>query len=528
VKSTVKFALLCGAFMVLAVVLASPLIGVPGVSRLRDAGILVSGAVFAVPVCLGPYLGSRKGWVTTRLSMGRCLLAALPLPFLPITFFIGMAGWGDPQEHLIRGMLHAIHRELPGDIVGTLIVTGIVMIGAVAMGSLIWISVSTLTKKWRGRTLLILWTGCALLSGLFWTALLAVNADGASFVTIGMLLVFVSGCLWALAINMNATSRGLSPMFRFSSVAVFAVLAGGGSILFAKSVPEKVFPKLERGPLWTFDIASTGCHPTWGGPDSSAAANEIAFASEDRLGMAFGTEAKPLPGNKWDSRACVFTIDAKSGSEIAQISVAGNQPIINGTQDGNFTVKVSGIWATYTPDLTQVGEAQGEEEPAERWTAARWHNFRSDATGKLWFEGDGDGSARLLLQYPCGGVFIHPLGQERVLVTGCGQFSLFRVDGTQVSTETFTRENVNFAAISLDHRRFAIAVYLWGVGDPSYLEEERIVVYDSETGKAIAAVPSEPLPRTQSWTALSPDGTLLAVGAQTTLRLFRLPSANQQ
>ena len=101
-------------------------------------------------------------------------------------------------------------------------------------------------------------------------------------------------------------------------------------------------------------------------------------------------------------------------------------------------------------------------------------------------------------------IFIHPLGSERVLVTGGRQFSLFRSDGTLVSTETFTREGVNFAALSADHRRFAMAVYLWGVGDPSYLEEEKIIVYDADTGKAIVSVPSDPLPQQQSWAAISP------------------------
>ena len=113
-------------------------------------------------------------------------------------------------------------------------------------------------------------------------------------------------------------------------------------------------------------------------------------------------------------------------------------------------------------------------------------------------------------------------------MTGGRQFSLFRSDGTLVSTETFTREGVNFAALSADHRRFAMAVYLWGVGDPSYLEEEKIIVYDADTGKAIVSVPSDPLPQRQSWAAISPDGTLLAVGAQNTLRLFRLPLSAPQ
>jgi len=121
---------------------------------------------------------------------------------------------------------------------------------------------------------------------------------------------------------------------------------------------------------------------------------------------------------------------------------------------------------------------------------------------------------------------IHVLPQRHP--QACLQFSLFRADGTRVSTESFTREGVKFAALSADHRRFAVAVYLWGVGDPSYLEEERIIVYDAETGKVIVSVPSQPLPMTQSWAALSPDGALLAVGAQGTLRLFRLPLAFQK
>ena len=189
-------------------------------------------------------------------------------------------------------------------------------------------------------------------------------------------------------------------------------------------------------------------------------------------------------------------------------------------------MRAGGRSITYTPELKQVGEPETEEKPTEKWSAAKWHSFRSDPDGKLWFEGDG--KTKLLAHYPANGAFIHPLGTERVLVTAGRQFSLYRADGTQVSSESFTREGLKFAALSADHHRFAVAVYLWGVGDPSYLEEERIIVYDAETGKAIAAVPSQPLPTTQSWAALSPDGTLLAVGAQSTLRLFRLPPGVQK
>jgi hypothetical protein len=291
-------------------------------------------------------------------------------------------------------------------------------------------------------------------------------------------------------------------------------------------VPEKRIPKIAEGPIWTFDSAPTGCHRYWGGPDSSAAANEIAFTSNETLAMAFESAATPLANNKWGYKSCIFTINANSGTLIAHISIGGNQPIINASPDGNFKVSAGGLWTTYTRELKQVGEPESKKKPAERWTAANWHKFRSDSSGKLWFEGNGE--TKLLTQYPAGAVFIHPLGTERVLVTANRQFSLFRADGTQLSTEHFTREGVHFAALSADHRRLAVAVYLWGVGDPSYLEEERIIVYDAETGQAVASVPSDPLPQTQSWAALSPDGTQLAVGAQSTLRLFRLPLAVQQ
>jgi hypothetical protein len=496
-------------------------LGLPRLSRHGDLIVLVSGAVFAIPVLLAPYFAGRKGWLTFSISLGRSLQAAIPLPFLPLAFFLGMIGWGDMQEHLIRRMLHVTHRELPSESVGTLILVGVVLFGAIAIGTLVWISVSVLTRRWRVRTLLIIYTSTAILSGLFWGALASLNGREFIFVAVDLILVFVCGFLFAFAVEMNATSGGISLLFRLALGVVSLAVVGGGAVLIAKSVPEKAFPRLENGPLWTFDIASTGCRPVWGGPDSSSATTEVAFATNQTLGMAFPTVANPLPNNKWEYQSCAFTVNANSGKKIAQISIDGNQPIINGTPNGNFRVRTAGFWTTYTPDLKMVGPPEVEQKSAEHWTAASWHNFRSESNGKLWFAGPG--GPKLLAQYP-GDAFIHPLGTERVLVTAGGQFALFREDGTQVSTESFTREGVKFAALSADHRRFAIAVYIWGVGDPSYLEEERIVVYDCESGKAIVSVPSEPLPRTQSWAALSPDGTLLAVGAQNTLRLFRLSS----
>jgi len=321
--------------------------------------------------------------------------------------------------------------------------------------------------------------------------------------------------------SMNVTSRGLSIVSRSASAVALLFFVGGTLLVFAKSSPEKRFPTTNIRPLWASSIASAGCQPAWGGPNSSAAANQIAFADDKFLGMAFETNATPLANNKWEYKSCVFTIDVANGTKIAQISIDGGQPIVIGSPDGQFKVLASGVWTNYTADLKRLGEPKPFEKSKEGWTAAKWRNFRSDSHGKLFY--DGQDGTRVLAQFPGDLMYIRPLGEERVLVIGARTFSLFRADGTFISNQSFARDRINFAAVAADHHRFAMAVYIWGFGDPSYLEEEKIVVYDADTGKAIAAVQSEPLPQQQSWVALSPDGSLLSVGAQDTLRLFQLP-----
>jgi hypothetical protein len=93
-----------------------------------------------------------------------------------------------------------------------------------------------------------------------------------------------------------------------------------------------------------------------------------------------------------------------------------------------------------------------------------------------------------------------------------------------VSGESFTRDGVHFAAVSADRQRFAVSAYLRGVGDPSNLEEERIVVCDAETGTPIASVPSEPLLATRDAVLDGMIAGWVTTGtrAKTTLRLFRL------
>ena len=55
------------------------------------------------------------------------------------------------------------------------------------------------------------------------------------------------------------------------------------------------------------------------------------------------------------------------------------------------------------------------------------------------------------------------------------------------------------------------------------LKKERFVIYSTETWEPLAEVaPDEPAEE-QSWTALSPEGTLFVVGSPLKLALYRLP-----
>jgi hypothetical protein len=141
----------------------------------------------------------------------------------------------------------------------------------------------------------------------------------------------------------------------------------------------------------------------------------------------------------------------------------------------------------------------------------------------LWLE-DG-GQRRLLIHYRCGEIALYQISEDRVLATSCTQWGVFDLQGNQVGGDDFVRPEVRFAAVSQDHRRFAVIVFLVGFGDPPHLEEETIVVYDTAGARPVLAVNFDRLPQPESWAALSPDGGLLAVGADHTLRVFGRPPA---
>jgi hypothetical protein len=63
-------------------------------------------------------------------------------------------------------------------------------------------------------------------------------------------------------------------------------------------------------------------------------------------------------------------------------------------------------------------------------------------------------------------------------------------------------------------KRFALQVAV---------KHERFVVYSVDMGEPVAEVTPDQPGEEQSWTALSPDGSMIVVGSPLKLTLYRLP-----
>ena len=111
-----------------------------------------------------------------------------------------------------------------------------------------------------------------------------------------------------------------------------------------------------------------------------------------------------------------------------------------------------------------------------------------------------------------------------VVTTDCGTLFVIGADGHVLFSDEYQNAEIQFGGASRNGKRFVLAVAVWHPGDPSYMTDEWLVVYDIETRAPVFAWKSAPLPYLQSQTALSADGTRLLIGSGGHLKLTRLPN----
>ena len=125
----------------------------------------------------------------------------------------------------------------------------------------------------------------------------------------------------------------------------------------------------------------------------------------------------------------------------------------------------------------------------------------------------------LLYHGKCGG---RPqfLSDELVLEPGCKSPLIVDTRGNLIRTLSLKGE-FSYAGVSQNGKRFALQVASFS-GMHS-LKQERFVIYSVETWEPVAEVLPDELAEEQSWTAFSPDGSMIVVGSPLKLTLYRLP-----
>jgi hypothetical protein len=112
------------------------------------------------------------------------------------------------------------------------------------------------------------------------------------------------------------------------------------------------------------------------------------------------------------------------------------------------------------------------------------------------------------------------LTDDLVFEPGCKSPLIIDTNGHVIRSLSVKGE-FSYAGVSRNGKRLALQVATYnGV---HALNHEHFIVYSVETGEPIAEVKPEKLAEEQSWTALSPDGSMIVVGSPLKLSLFRLP-----
>jgi len=133
-----------------------------------------------------------------------------------------------------------------------------------------------------------------------------------------------------------------------------------------------------------------------------------------------------------------------------------------------------------------------------------------------------DDGSHSVFQTDCGNVHDSYLSKDALVVIGCNTLHVVRVDGYALFSDAFGGAGLQFGGASKDGKRFVVAVSASHGGDPPYLTDEWLVVYDVERRAPVFAVKSDLLPYMQSQSALSADGNYLLAGSGGHLRLLRV------
>jgi hypothetical protein len=361
-----------------------------------------------------------------------------------------------------------------------------------------------------------------------------------------------------------------------------ALLLGPVAIGFAQKLPKptrvwSVGPLTKSQPVMGIAFGAGGATLTGPRVDTQtsstfAATRSVAFAG-DRIVLASKIGTRNAEGAKVPEQVYqLLSLDLQTGEvkDTQEISAFGSLQVF-ATNDAHVIISGRTVMR-FTPDLKEVGSfdyhARGHEHgnvenispdgstlgnatsPGLELVDARtltpttltdrpivFTSISSKAAvsdSPWWIEDypkdksfvtlTDDKGQHLIFHGDCGG---RPqfLSDARVLTASCKIARILDTQGNILKTITL-HDPISFAGVSQDGKRFALQVASFS--DTHSVKHERFVVYSVDTGEPVAEVTPDELAEQQSWTAFSPDGSMIVIGSPLKLTLYRLPGRTER
>ena len=361
--------------------------------------------------------------------------------------------------------------------------------------------------------------------------------------------------LLAVASILGIVLAVISPGFRQKIRVIAAVLSGVflaatlGVVIgvVARSHPEKMVPQVSA--TWITDQLKAQ-------PDVNtfAATRVMVFPDDSRLVLESGGKLNAL--------------DTQTGQLVATADLAGFQPYIFASSNGNVVLSAGGRLQLFSAQLKPLNisfDLTGGEANRASPSGARigWQRFSKDPSKTVFLDTESlkpketfascnieamsdqavADSVVLVSEHstpainvcePGNSTYVFYRGQfqpfsyfylnnEVMLILSGSHLKVVNQQGAVLGEDDWPGEDVNFAGVSRDGSRFAIATERWGFGDPPFINKEAFIVYETSRVRPIVKIQSPYPPSLQSPSALSPDGKAFAVWTGSEVRYFHLP-----
>jgi hypothetical protein len=288
-----------------------------------------------------------------------------------------------------------------------------------------------------------------------------------------------------------------------------------------QSISEKVAPVAVRSPqpIWDTDLRP------YGFPEDSFDSPYVAFTAPTTIAASDSLAAVTFRKSRYVGKKLVvdghlITVSLATGSITASTQWPG--PIGVGpyvhccTDDALFYVYADSYLVIKNGEVVEKRTTSPVGPSTRKVKVSLGMNERPSLVEIVHDDG-----SRSRFQTDCGNVGDSYLSKDALIIIGCSKLSVIGADGRLLFSDAFSGADLKFGGASRNGKGFVISVTAWHPGDPPYLTDEWLVVYDTERRAPVFAVKSDPLPYMQSQSALSADGDYLLTGSGGHLRLFK-------